>query len=101
MELKSYLVTALAPFTTLSTNLGYTQEDPDFTVRTTDEICHKILSNMKEKMYFIQSLDRKDDIHLVRLLNWFANQKIQRIRHKFQMYPHMTEHTTPMTVRKF
>ena len=53
LEFKSYLVTALVPFTTLSTNLGYTQEDPDFTVRTTDEICHKILRNMKDKVYFI------------------------------------------------
>ena len=69
LKFKSYLVAALVPITTLSTNLGYTQEDPDFTVRTTDEICHKILSNMKDKIYFIQSLDRKDDIYLVRLLN--------------------------------
>ena len=91
LEFKSYLVTALVPFDPLSTNLGYTQKDPDFTVRTTDEICHKILSNMKDKIYFIQSLDRKDDIHLVRLLNWFANQKIKRIRHKLLTYHHMTD----------
>ena len=67
------------PFTTLSTNLGYTQEDPDFTVRTTEEICHKILTNMKDKICFVQPLDRKDDIHLVRLLNWFANQKSEEL----------------------
>ena len=91
LEFKSYLVTALVPFTTLSTNLGYTQEDPDFTVGTTDEICHKILSNMKDKIYFIQSLDRKDDIHLVGLLNCFAPQTIQRIRHKLLTYHHMTD----------
>ena len=57
LEFKCYLVTALVPFTTLSTNLGYTQEDPDFTVRTTGEICHKILTNMKDKICFVRSLD--------------------------------------------
>ena len=42
-QFKLYLVTALVPFTTLSRNLGYKQDDPDFTVGTTEEICHKKL----------------------------------------------------------
>ena len=76
LELKLYLVTALVPFTAISRSLGYTQDDPDFTVGTTDEICQKILTNMKDKILFIQSLDWKDDIVFVRLLNWFAKVKI-------------------------
>ena len=40
LEFKLYLVTALVPFTTLSRNLGYTQDNPDFNLGTTLEICH-------------------------------------------------------------
>ena len=57
LEFKLYLLRALVPFTTISRNLGYTQGDPDFTGGTTTEICHKILTNMKDKIVFIQSLD--------------------------------------------
>ena len=56
LEFKLYSVTALVPFTTLSRNLGYTQDDPDFNLRTTEEICHKILTNIKDKISFVQHL---------------------------------------------
>ena len=83
-----YLVTALVPFTTLSRNLGYTQDDPNFNLGTTEEICHKILTNVKDKISFVY---RKDDIVLVALLNQFAKEKIEKIRHKLLMYHHMTD----------
>ena len=91
LEFKVYLLTALVPFTTISRNLGYTQEGPDFTVRTTMEICLKILTNMKDKIAFIQSSDQKDDITFVGLLNWFAKEKVQKVRLKLLMYHHMTD----------
>ena len=61
LQFKSYLFTALVPITTVTTGLGYTQEDPDFSTGCTDDKCHKILTNMIHKIDFIQSLDRKDD----------------------------------------
>ena len=91
LEFKLYLVTALVPFTTLSRNLGYTQDDPDFNLGTTEEICHKILTNIKDKISFVQYLYQKDDIVLVALLNQFSKEKIEKIRHKLLMYHHMTD----------
>ena len=91
LEFKLYLVTALVPFTTLSRNLGYTQDDPDFNLETIEDICQKILTNMKDKISFVQCLDRKDDIVLVGILNQFAKEKIEKIRHKLLMYHHMTD----------
>ena len=91
LEFKLYLVTTLVPFTTLSRNLGYTQDDPDFNLRTTEEICHKILTYIKYKIAFVQCLDQKDDIVLVALLNQFAKEKLEKIRHKLLMYHHMTD----------
>ena len=90
LEFKLYLVTALVPFTTFSRNLGYTQDDSDFNLRIIEEICHKILTNMKDKISFVQCLDQKDDIVLVGILNWFVKEKIEKIRHKLLMYHHMT-----------
>ena len=55
MQFKCYLLTAVVHFTTLARGLGYTQEDPDFTFRTPEQICCKILTNMKDKISFIQS----------------------------------------------
>ena len=91
LEFKLYLFTTIVPFTTLSRNLGYTQDDPDFNLRTTEEICHKILTNIKDKISFAQCLDRKDDIVLVALFNWFAKEKIEKIRHKLLTFHHMTD----------
>ena len=91
LEFKLYLVTALVPFTTLSRKLAYTQDDPDFNLRTTEEICHKILTNIKDKISFVQYLDWKDDIVLVALLNQFAKEKIEKTRHKLLTYHHMTD----------
>ena len=89
-QFKLYLVTAPVLFTTLSRNLGYKQDDPDFTVGTTEEICHKILMNMKDKLSYVQCLDRKD-VLLVRILNQFAKEKIKKLSHKLLMYHHMTD----------
>ena len=46
MQFKCYLFTAVVPFTTLARGLGYTQEDPDFTFGTPEQICCKILTNI-------------------------------------------------------
>ena len=89
-QFKLYLVTALVPFATLSRNLGYKQDDPDFTVRTTEEICHKILTNMKDKLSYVQCLDQKDVV-LVEILNWFAKEKVKKISHKSLMHHLMTD----------
>ena len=57
MQFKCYLLTAVVPFTTLARGLGYTQEDPDFTFGTPEQICPKILTIRKDKISFVQSLD--------------------------------------------
>ena len=59
------------PIATVATGLGYTQADPDFSTGSTDDKCHKILTNMIHKIEFIQSLDRKDDFRLLALLHHF------------------------------
>ena len=46
---------------------------------------------MKDKISFVQCLDRKDDIVLVRILNQFVKEKIKNIRHKLLMYHYMTD----------
>ena len=48
-QFKLYLVTALVPFTTLSRNLEYKQDDPDFTVGTTGEICHNYFNEYERQ----------------------------------------------------
>ena len=50
MQFKCYLLMAVVPFTTLARGLRYTQEDPDFTFGTPEQICCKILTNMKDKI---------------------------------------------------
>ena len=41
------------PITTVATGLVYTQADPDFPTDSTDDKCHKILTNMIHKIEFI------------------------------------------------
>ena len=79
------------PITTVTTGLGYTQADPDFSTGSTDDKCHKILTNMMHKIEFIQSLDRKDDVRLLALLHCFTNQKLQKIKHNLLTYHHLTD----------
>ena len=62
LQFKSYLFTALVPITTVATGLDYIQQDPDFSTGSTDDKCHKVITNMIHKIEFIQSLDRKDDV---------------------------------------
>ena len=45
---------------------------------------------MKDKLSYVQCLDRKDVV-LVRILNRFAKEKIQKISHKLLKYHHMTD----------
>ena len=91
LEFKAYLFTAIVPITTMATGLGYTQEDPDFTSGSTDAKCHKVIMSMIQKIEFIQSLNRDDDFRLLALLHGFANQKLQKIKHNFLTYHHMTD----------
>ena len=79
------------PITTVATGLGYTQADPDFSTGSTDDKCHKILTNMIHKIEFIQSLDRKDDFGLLALLYCFMNQKLQKVKHNLLTYHHLTD----------
>ena len=79
------------PITTVATSLGYTQADPDFSTDSTDNKCHKILTNMIHKIEFIQSLDRKDDFRLLALLHRFMNQKLQKIKHNLLSYHYRTD----------
>ena len=46
LQFKSYLFTALVPITTVATGLGYVQQDPDFSTGSTDDKCHKVITNM-------------------------------------------------------
>ena len=91
LEFKCYLLTAIAPITTVATGLGYTQEDPDFTSGSTDDKCHKVITSMIQKIEFIQSLKRDDDFQLLVLLHRFANHKLQKIKHNLLTYHHMTD----------
>ena len=81
-----YLKTALVPITSVARGLWYT-ENTDFTTGMTEEICHKILSNMMRKIEYAQSLDITDDP----ILHLFAKTKMQTIRKKLLMYQHMAD----------
>ena len=87
IQFQLYLKTALVPITSVARGLWYTEENTDFTTGTTEEICHKILSNMMRKIEYVQSLDITDDPRL----HLFARTKMQTIRKKLLIYQHMAD----------
>ena len=89
IQFKLYLETAVVSITTLATGLGNKEEHPDFMSGSTDDVCHKILSNLMKKNEFVKSLNTNDDPVLHALLHWFANSKMETIRQILFTYQHM------------
>ena len=61
IQFKLYLEIAVVLITILAKGLRYKEEHPDFTIGSTDDICHKILSNLMKKIEFVKSLNTNDD----------------------------------------
>ena len=85
IQFQLYLKTALVPITSVVRGLWYTEENTDFTTGMTEDIRHKILSNMMRKIEYVQSLNNTDDPRL----HLFAKTQMQTIRKKLLMYQHM------------
>ena len=89
---KFFLLTAVVPFTTISSGLGLEHDQHVDTTGTSSAVSQRILADIIEKVKFLQHLPKSHRV--LELLNRFITEKLDKIRSKLEAYLNVTDSYT-------